>query len=431
MRYFEKGRAYGDGSADSIWRDPFSPFVLFTFSCCMEFAFTYIYALSGGVFATSRTRTLGLDLYHLHQAWLMFIIFYSGWIAAFWAVSRKRVLKANIVGLPRTSRGVLLATLIAVNTVFLIALFSHPNFGESRMLLVKGVYGYIFAVAQVLLLCMFAIVAVMLMSQHQTEHVSNKKYLNNLIALVICIVVVFFSLSLLQGRGRAFSVVFLSLMIWHYTQTRVPLWFFLLFMCTAVAGAIAISMSELSSLGYRPSFSDVAFGVQYRRNFDGLYNAATLIWHMSSRNEGFDYGVSIIREIIADLRPSDEGILGTRSYFVEEVLAIKDARAGVALSKVGEFYRAGGALGVLFGGVLLGAIAKVLYVQFARRQVMGSFSIPLYSFLLGGFGVASIRGYFGGKIVLAVALACVFVGLTMVFVKLLKVVPYHETRPSE
>jgi hypothetical protein len=411
-------KPYGASLDDSIWKDPFSPFVLFTFSSCMEFVLTYVYALNDGVYATARTKTAGLEMYYLHYAFCAFLLFYTAWVASFSLSFNRSLKRSSVVVRQKISTGVMLICLSAIIALFLLLLLTHPQFGESRMLLVKGAYGYLFALAQVTLLSIYAVTAVVLLTQYQLKTHSRVQRVRLLLTLIFCLTLVFVTLGLLQGRGRAFSVIILTLMIWHYTQNRLPLMLYLSILMIGVVAAIWISMSNLNNVGYRPAFVDVAFGVQYKRNFDGLYNAATMIWHMLSRGEGIDYGASIIKEIIADLQPSDDGQSGTRSFFMEEVLQIHDIRAGVALSKVGEFYRAGGLIGVVVGGGLLGCLAKLLYVQFARRQILGAISIPLYSFLMAGLGVATIRGYFGGKIILAIALACVFLFIAFVFVNL-------------
>jgi len=380
------------------WIDPFAPVVVFTISCLFEFVFPLIYAQFGGEFQSARAKTLGLRLEDLYSAFQAFLVFWVCWMVGYAMWIRVTWTRTQFFQFyyPRVSGGLLTSIHVVLWLIFLLMFFLHPNYGGPRAALAHGTYGKIFF----LYLSLFAAVTGAMLVWRFREFSRDRKWGQ----LMICLLImggVFFTFSLLEGRGRAFSVILLGLCCFHYGVRRIPLAVFLGIMMSAIFGAIMISYWEIRGSGAELSFLDLAFGLDKRRNFDGIYNAALLIQHVEMGRVTFDYGVSILNETLMDVGVQIFSNSGTRDFFMSEVLFMEDYTAGVALSKVGEFYRAGGLAGVAVGGLLLGSASQVYYHLLVKERLIGDFSYALYFLTLGSLGVASVRGYFGGKLILA------------------------------
>lgn len=410
-------KPYQSGAARSVGVDPFAPIVTFIFFYLFEFAFPYVYVLMGGEFVSERGRTGGLTNHYIDKAMLTSVVFALGWLAAYMLVWRRTTKEKRVDAVPRLSVGVVSVIYCVIVVGYFTVVYSSPALGEGKAEMVQGGFGMLLVLAMCLLLSMLAVLVIVI--GEDRSYGQKQVGLTTIIALLVVFVgIAFLGLLLLQMRSRALSALVLALMVWHYTKNRIMLKEYLVFLLCATLGAIAISYFEIASNAGSdtPFLADVAFGLDYRRNFDGLYNAALLMLHLDSRREPYDYGWGIVADFLADFRLAPSDYSSSRLFFMEEVIGLSTYKAGIALSKVGEVYRAGGMLGALVGGALLGALSKCLYRSLIGRRPLGTLSIPIYYFALLS-GCATPRGYIGGKWLFSLMLCLIFVCLAFVFFK--------------
>jgi hypothetical protein len=160
----------------------------------------------------------------------------------------------------------------------------------------------------------------------------------------------------------------------------------------------------------------VMYDKHFSRNFDFVENVCLLLQAFEDGKLVWTFGVNAIADVLGDLS-IQTGIQDTRTLFLEQVFGKIDVEYGHPITKVGEGYLSAGWVGVMFYGLLGGALSAVVFKRLIIERTLGEASAALYISVLMNFGVAHANGYVWSPVVLGVvsisalaALATVLLG---------------------
>jgi hypothetical protein len=379
------------------WRlDAFSPPVVMAYFTLQEFIAPYVYACITQSWQRFSGPTQTLSLGDLNLGLGVLGLYIVAWSIGY-AALRNFTTSVKLVAEPQTRRPILveLAPFILAVGVYIAVSTLNPgrNF-TYRAELTQGIWGKLLFGSIACLFATFCLTTTRLLT-------SGRDAISRGIPTAFFMSLVMIALLIsLGGRARALFAVLYAVLLWHYLvkPLRIPVIWSLL-----IGGTVVAVLMDYVRLVNRFSYVDLwelAFGLQYGRNFDSLFNLSEAIQMVRNGAVSHNFGTALIADVLGDLGVKVSW-LDSRQILMTEVYRMRIYFAGFPLSKPGEFFLAFGWIGPVIGGLGLGALSKLLYVAMIRNRMAGAISPTIYITLLLGTGIAQADGYFFNNLTMA------------------------------
>ncbi len=364
--------------------DPFSPLALVLLFWVMEFLLPYGYLVSARPWEKTSSYASIISVSDINWAFglaalYLFFLFigYMHFGTMPRMQQRYRIERRYSFNAPRA-----LILVFAALAIYVALYYLHPGrSASSRMELTSGAFGTLFFLWISVLFALLWIVGSEFLANFARTRSRTQLVLTSL--LIFSLVIAFFPLG---GRGRALVSILYLVVMWHYFVR--PLNVITVCLVFLSGNVVVVLIAYLRTIDSTQTVNilELAFGLEYGRNFDRLLNFAVLLHVFEGDSISFHYGRAFLTDILSDLGFSLP-FKDSRAIFMTEVLRMPSFLAGFPPSRPGEFYMAFGIPGVAAGGYLLGFVAHWLYRTFIIDRRAGTISVGIYFTLIftGGF----------------------------------------------
>jgi hypothetical protein len=290
--------------------------------------------------------------------------------------------------------------------LFLAVFALHPNAQFiSRMELTAGPWGKVLFLSIGVLFGAFWLSSVGLLAVRRRSipvvHIALT------LGMALCIIAAF---APLEGRARMLIAVLYMIVVWHYFVRPLSL--------VKAWSALALGLLIALTLDYLRLTSDyahidplqMAFGLAYGRQFDGIMNLAAVMRGVEEGYAQHHHGRAWIADVLNDLGVRF-GHPDSRTMFMSDVLRMPRYQAGFPLTRPGEFFLAFGWPGIALGGAALGALTRLWYNWVIGTRPFGTASVPIYFTLLMTASLVTQKNYLFSSLVMAVTYAVLIFAL--------------------
>jgi hypothetical protein len=371
-------------SSKSSGRDIFSP---------LWFAFVFYFVKFAGqaiflVFTDFRfivsgylTETIDASFASASKLVLLYFVF---WMLGYSYPFPSKVYREHFL-YKRISLGFLALIILVLSILLLITVSSFDV--TSRSEYTDGALGLI----------LFAIAYAMFSAISSAWNLYSLKEVNYLRAFVVVGLTLgaTYMVFVLGGRMRAFQVVLMGLVLWHYLvgiRNSVKTAKLICFSLLVLASGFVLQ-SLLAGFTLEVNFG-TPFVYLYSsiggRNFDRMENLMYLVDYWNSTGSDFQLGSTMWASVAN--RFTGNSLIDTREFFMTNVFGGYTRISAFPATRIGEFYMNFGVAGVIVCGLVMGFFSKAIYIRYVV-STSGTYSVFLYFTLLIGFSTYDAGGY--------------------------------------
>lgn len=408
------------GDPPRQWRwDALAPPSLLIFFWTTDLFIPYVYAVlqrpwerQGGVMGIIDAGDVHLAM----AAAVLYLVFWlGGYYATRWTPRASFVLRPPVRNLSALH---ITANFSAALAIFVVLYAVNPNTEfVSRMELTVGPWGKALFLAIGLLFAAFWLSTTGLLQTKARTLPLWRVVLA--LSLALALIAVF---APMEGRARMLIALLYMIVVWHYFVQRLS---------TAVVwGVLAAGLILALGLDYlrlRQEYSNIdvlemAYGLAYGRQFDGILNLAAMHRAVSVDYTQHHYGAAWVADVLNDIGIQTNQ-LSSRAAFMTEAQRMPRFAAGFPLTRPGEFYFAFGWLGIVVGAAILGAATRIWYNWMIARRPFGPASAPVYFTFLMTAGLVTQKNYLFSSLVMA------FIYSALILVLALTLYGYRLAKP--
>lgn len=390
--------------------DALAPWSLATFFWISDFLAPYLYAEIAAPWRRAPDMMGALVTADVRRAFLAACVYLLAFLAAYaaaaWRPRARFSFREPARPLSPLRHVFVFACALAL---FVVVFIAHPNANfSSRMELTTGVWGKVlFLTIGVLFAAFWLSVTGLLKGDGRGVPLVR---IALACACALAMIVVF---APMEGRGRMLMAFLFMLVAWHYFVRPFSLSQAWTILALGLVIALALDYRRLGEHFAEIDLFEMAYGLSYGRQFDGLLNLAVVMHAVDAGNVGHHLGAAWLADIGKDLGLD----LGTdsRSLFMAEVLRMPNYQAGFPLTRPGELFLAFGWPGVVMGAAFLGAFSRIWYNWLVLTRPFGDASIAVYFTFLLTASVVTQKNYMMSSLVMATLYALLILALALAF----------------
>jgi hypothetical protein len=383
------------GQRRRIRWDALAPPSLLLFFWVTDLLLPYLYAITNQPWARQRDMMATIRLEDVHLAFAAAVAYLACWLAGFalmrWAPRFSLQVRSPTRPLPASR---LLFNFGAALALFVVIYALHPNAHfASRMELTVGPWGKVLFLSIGVLFASFWLSAVGLLSGRRIP----MSHVLLALGMALCVIAAF---APLEGRARMLMAVLYMIVVWHYyvrALSGATIWTLL---ALGLIAALAIDYARLSAQYVSIDALEMAYGLAYGRQFDGLLNLAAMLRGEMQGYVEHHHGAAWIADVLNDVGVRSQHP-DSRTMFMSEVLRTPRFQAGFPITRPGEFFLAFGWPGVVLGAAILGALTRLWYNWVILARPFGAASAPVYFTLLMTAGLVTQKNYLFSSLVMA------------------------------
>ena len=388
--------------------DALAPWSLVTFFWISDLLAPYLYAEMAAPWRRAPDMMGTIDISDVRWAFVAacvyLVVFLAAYFATTWRPRRQFSFREPARPLsPLRHTFVFVAAL----AVFLVVFIAHPNANfVSRMELTTGVWGKVLFLVIGFLFAAFWLSVTGLLKAEGRGVPLLRVALACTCALAMIIV-----FAPMEGRARMLMAFLFMLVAWHYFVRPFGLAQAWSILAAGLLIAIALDYARLTQHYAELDVFEMAYGLAYGRQFDGILNLSVTMNAVSAGNVGHHFGAAWLADIGKDLGLN----LGTdsRSLFMGDVLRMPNYQAGFPLTRPGELFLAFGWPGIVVGAAILGVFSRVWYNWLVLTRPFGDASIAVYFTFLLTASVVTQKNYMFSSLVMASVYAALILILAL------------------
>ena len=377
--------------------DALAPPSLLAFFWITDLFIPYVYAVVQHPWERQAGVMAVIEPGEVHLAMVAAVLYLVFWLGGYyltrWTPKATLIVRAPVRNLSALH---LTANFAVALAIFVVLYAVNPNTGfVSRMELTVGPWGKMLFLVIGVVFAAFWLSATGLLQTNARMLPLWRVML--VLALALALIVAF---APMEGRARMLIALLYVIVVWHYFVQRlstVAVW-------SILAAGLIVALG-LDYLRLKQEFShidvfEMAYGLAYGRQFDGVLNLAAVFHAVSVDYTQHHYGAAWIADVLNDIGVQTNQ-LSSRAAFMTEAQRMPRFAAGFPLTRPGEFFFAFGWPGIAIGAAVLGAITRVWYNWAMVRRPFGPASAPVYFTFLMTAGLVTQKNYLFSSLVMA------------------------------